>query len=153
MSSPRAQSPSLSDLETRKQLLLAELEDGGSSSDTATKTPLSKPVSSTLGKVKSIEFGTPIPESASPYSRLPNPEKFSRDICDVINFENLPDSTGKYEKMNHLLRKVRTVVAQIQHDEDDQCDNGKWPQANSSVKINKTEGETYVQSWLDESLM
>ena len=125
MSSPRAQSPSLSDLETRKQLLLAELEDGGSSSDTTPRTPLPKPGSSMLGKVKSVDLGTPVVQSASPYSRLPNPEKFSRDVCDIINFENLPDSTGKYEKMNDLLRKVRTEVARIQQDDDDECDGGK----------------------------
>ncbi|PSN33534.1 Zinc finger CCHC domain-containing protein 8 [Blattella germanica] len=127
MSSPRAQSPSLSDLETRKQLLLAELEDGGSSSDTGTqKTPTTPaPTTSNLGKVKSVDLGTPILQSKSPYSRLPNPEKFSVDICDVINFENLPDSTGKYDKMTDLLRKVRTVVSRIQQDEDDEGDGGK----------------------------
>jgi zinc finger CCHC domain-containing protein 8 len=128
MSSPRAQSPSLSDLETRKQLLLAELEDGGSSSDATQKAaPLSTPGPSisTLGKVKSVDLGTPILQSASPYSHLPNPEKFSRDICDVINFENLPDSTGKYEKMSDLIRKVRTVVTRIQQEDDDDCDGGR----------------------------
>ncbi|XP_069671719.1 zinc finger CCHC domain-containing protein 8 homolog isoform X1 [Periplaneta americana] len=126
MSSPRAQSPSLSDLETRKQLLLAELEDGGSSSDTQKGLPAVTPGPSTpnLGKVKSVSFGTPILQSASPYSRLPTAEQFSRDICDVINFENLPDSTGKYEKMNDLIRKVRTVVTRIQQEDDDDCDGG-----------------------------
>jgi zinc finger CCHC domain-containing protein 8 len=128
MSSPCAQSPSLSDLETRKQLLLAEIEDGGSSSDTTSRaapqsTP--EPSTSTLGKVKCVDLGTPILQSASPYSRLPKPEKFSRDICDVINFENLPDSTGKYEKMSDLIRKVRTVVTRIQQEDDDCYDEGK----------------------------
>ncbi|KAJ9595978.1 hypothetical protein L9F63_012799, partial [Diploptera punctata] len=69
---------------------------------------------------KTMELGTPIVQSASPFSRLPNPEKFSRDICDVINFENLPDSTGKYEKMNDLLRKVRSAVTRIQQEDDDE---------------------------------
>jgi zinc finger CCHC domain-containing protein 8 len=130
MSSPRAQSPSLSDLETRKQLLLAELEDGGSSGDTTPRVaPQSTPgpSSSTLGKVKSVDLGTPILQSASPYSRLPSPKKFSHDICNVINFENLPDSTGKYERMSDLIRKVRTVVTRIQQEDDGCNDEGNGP--------------------------
>jgi zinc finger CCHC domain-containing protein 8 len=126
-STPRAPSPSLSDLETRKELLLAELEDDESSRDTAQRTPASvtpRPSSSSLGKVKSVDLGTPILHRSSSYSSLPNPEKFSVDICDVINFENLPDSTGKYEKMSDLIRKVRTAVTQIQQ-EDDNCEGGR----------------------------
>ncbi|XP_021918668.1 zinc finger CCHC domain-containing protein 8 homolog isoform X2 [Zootermopsis nevadensis] len=128
MSSPRAQSPSLSDLETRKQLLLAELEDGGSSSDTTPRVaPQSTPgpSTSTLGKVKSVDLGTPILQSASPYSHLPSSEKFSHHICSVINFENLPDSTGNYERMSDLIRKVRSAVTRIQQEGDDCNDGGK----------------------------
>lgn len=110
-SSPRVQSPSLSDLESRKQSLLAELEENSSSEAVKlVKTP-------TLGKVKSVALGTPILKATSPYSRLPSAEKFSRDICDVINFENLPDSTGKYEKMSDIIQKVRTAVAKFQSDD------------------------------------
>ncbi|PNF14230.1 hypothetical protein B7P43_G12205, partial [Cryptotermes secundus] len=127
MSSPRAPSPSLSDLETRKQLLLAELEDGESSRDTLQKAAASgtpRPSISSLGRVKFVDLGTPVLQGSSPYSCLPNPEKFSHDICDVINFENLPDSTGKYEKMSDIIRKVRTVVTRIQQedDDDDNCE-------------------------------
>lgn len=129
MSSPRAPSPSLSDLETRKELLLAELEVGESSRGTLQKTAASgtsRPSNSSLGKVKSVDLGTPVLQSSSPYSCLPNPDKFSHDICDVINFENLPDSTGKYEKMSDLIRKVRTVVTQIQQEDyDDDCGGGR----------------------------
>jgi zinc finger CCHC domain-containing protein 8 len=81
------------------------------------------PIISSLGRVKSVDLGTPVLQGSSPYSCLPNPEKFSHDICDVINFENLPDSTGKYEKMSDLIRKVRTVVSRIQQeDDDDNCE-------------------------------
>jgi zinc finger CCHC domain-containing protein 8 len=129
MSSPRAPSPSLSDLETRKQLLLAELEDGESSIDTLQKAAASGTLRSsisTLGKVKAVDLGTPVLQASSPYSCLPNPDKFSHDICDVINFENLPDSTGKYEKMSDLIRKVRTVVTRIQQEDDDDSCEGSW---------------------------
>ncbi|GLG98420.1 hypothetical protein R5R35_013835 [Gryllus longicercus] len=117
LSSPRAQSPSLSDLEAKKRQLLAELEDGGSSSDN-NLTQKATPTTPNLGRVKSVSLGTPILKSASPFSRLPEPEKFSKNICDVINFENLPDSTGKYEQMSGIIKKVRTVVARM-HEQDE----------------------------------
>ncbi|XP_071446629.1 zinc finger CCHC domain-containing protein 8 homolog [Hetaerina americana] len=145
-SSSRAQSPSLSDLEAQKSQLLAALEDGGSSSGDASRlgrqliavaehtaeeeevespeTPPSLNDSSTNstipvtpGMVKSVVLGTPALFGASPYTSLPSPKAFSRDICDVINFENLPDSTGKYEKMSGLIKKVRKVVAKLQQEE------------------------------------
>ncbi|KAI4462255.1 zinc finger cchc domain containing 8 [Holotrichia oblita] len=55
-------------------------------------------------------FGTPIVKSASPYNRLPNAENFSKDISPVINFENLPNSTGKYEQMTCILQKIRRTL-------------------------------------------
>ncbi|XP_012528725.2 zinc finger CCHC domain-containing protein 8 homolog [Monomorium pharaonis] len=67
--------------------------------------------------VKSIHLGTPLLPSTSPYSKLPSSEKFSRDICDVINFENLPDSTGKYEQMTGVLQKVRSTMARLYQQE------------------------------------
>lgn len=125
MSSPQEQSPSSLDQETGKQLSVPQVKDDESFSDTEQKAGFSTPRSSisTLGQVKSVDLGTPILQHASPYSCLPNPEKFSRDICDVINFENLPNSTGKYEKMSNLIRKVRTVVTRMQQ-EDDYCEGG-----------------------------
>lgn len=67
--------------------------------------------------VKSVHLGTPILPSTSPYSKLPSSEKFSKDICDVINFENLPDSTGKYEQMTGVLQKVRSTMARLHQQE------------------------------------
>lgn len=96
---------SLSDLEAKKSQLLAELND------TSTATP-----KSTLGKIKSVDLGTPILKSVSPYSTLPSSSSFSQNISDVINFENLPDSVGKYEKMSGILRKVRTAISQFQQE-------------------------------------
>lgn len=118
LSSPRAQSPSLSDLEAKKRQLLAELEDGGSSSDNPSSLK-NTPSTPNIGRVKSVSFGTPILKSASPFERLPSSEKFSKDICDVINFENLPDSTGKYEQMSGLIKKVRSAVARIHSEADE----------------------------------
>ncbi|KAJ8674881.1 hypothetical protein QAD02_010667 [Eretmocerus hayati] len=80
-------------------------------------TPQDSPMSGTSRpprNVVEVILGTPILKSCSPYKKLPASEKFSKDICDVINFENLPDSTGKYDKMAELLVKVRTTVTKLQ---------------------------------------
>uniref|UniRef100_A0A1B6EWG9 PSP proline-rich domain-containing protein n=2 Tax=Cuerna arida TaxID=1464854 RepID=A0A1B6EWG9_9HEMI len=98
---------SLTELEEQKKLLLAQLND---------VSPLCSTPESRIGKIKSMDFGTPILKSVSPYARLPSADKFSVNICDVINFENLPDSTGKYEKMSGIIRKVRTKLSKISSD-------------------------------------
>ncbi|KAK0160638.1 hypothetical protein PV328_008025 [Microctonus aethiopoides] len=134
--SSRAYSPSLSDLESKKKLLLAALDDSNLQSNPGTPikptpqqlnfdtpksssiiTSQSTPLSSSSventpkrGSVKSIELGTPILQSSSLYTKLPCSEKFSKDICDVINFENLPGATGSYEKISGILNKVRDVI-------------------------------------------
>lgn len=72
-------------------------------------TPESKP-----GHVKGTLFGTPVMNIASSYLKLPTDDKFAKDICDVINFENLPNSTGKYKQISALLKKVKCEVDRIQ---------------------------------------
>ena len=63
-----------------------------------------------LGRILTVSEGTPILKSRSGHSRLPPVENFSKDICDVINFENLPESTGKFDKMRNLLKKVKKAL-------------------------------------------
>lgn len=60
--------------------------------------------------LKTMSLGTPILTAFSPFNTLPCGDAFSRGVSDVINFENLPNSTGKYERMKSLLSKVRTVI-------------------------------------------
>lgn len=57
--------------------------------------------------------GTPLLKSACPYDKLPDGDKWAVGVSDVINFENLPDSVGKYEQMKVLIKKVQNVVKQI----------------------------------------
>lgn len=95
---------SLAELEDAKKQLLAQLND---------TSPICGTPESRVGKVKSVDMGTPLLQSVSPYQRLPSADKFSVNICDVINFENLPDSTGKYKKMSGLIRKVRVKLSKI----------------------------------------
>ncbi|KZC13326.1 PREDICTED: zinc finger CCHC domain-containing protein 8 homolog isoform X2 [Dufourea novaeangliae] len=136
----RPNSPSLCDLENMKKRLLVELQESNSpsnsddlsknnSADSMSKQKMPPPsnevtpesnrtrrntMNSSQGSIKSIDLGTPILQSTSPYNRLPSSEKFSKNICDVINFENLPDSTGKYEQMTGVLQKVRDTLAKLQ---------------------------------------
>ncbi|XP_017886151.2 zinc finger CCHC domain-containing protein 8 homolog isoform X1 [Ceratina calcarata] len=134
-SPPRTSSPSLNELEDMKQQLLVELQESNSGSE-KTNSSVSKsdmpppsnevtPVSNRIrpnganmsqGSVKSVDLGTPVLQSTSPYNKLPSSEKFSKDICDIINFENLPDSTGKYEQMTGVLQKVRNTMAKLQQE-------------------------------------
>lgn len=65
------------------------------------------------GQVDATIFGCPVLKSFSPFSSLPDGEKFQAGVCDVIAFENLAESTGKYEKMKALIKKVR--VFQQEH--------------------------------------
>lgn len=60
--------------------------------------------------LKTMSLGTPILTAFSPFAQLPCGDAFSKGVSDVINFENLPNSTGKYERMKSLLSKVRTVI-------------------------------------------
>uniref|UniRef100_A0A1A9X4Y3 CCHC-type domain-containing protein n=1 Tax=Glossina brevipalpis TaxID=37001 RepID=A0A1A9X4Y3_9MUSC len=49
----------------------------------------------------------------SPYDSLPTAENFKVGVSDVINFENLPDSTGKYTQIREILKKVRDTVHKL----------------------------------------
>lgn len=122
-------SPTLIELEEQKKSLLVELNHSDSSdsqkdtgselvspavsrlrqSEVSSRTPSP----SNLGRMKSVDLGTPVLKSVSPFSKLPSPESFSQNICDVINFENLPDSTGIYDKMVGIINKVRVAVKRI----------------------------------------
>nr|CAH7714841.1 unnamed protein product [Callosobruchus chinensis] len=72
------------------------------------------PIPSTSNLIKTSTFGTPILKSTSPFAQLPNPDNFMVGVSPVINFENLPDSTGKYEQMTDVLQKVRQTMKNLQ---------------------------------------
>ncbi|KAK5644889.1 hypothetical protein RI129_006189 [Pyrocoelia pectoralis] len=63
-----------------------------------------------LKTIKTSYFGTPILKSASPFSHLPHSDNFTKNVSDIINFENLPNSTGKYEQMVGVIEKVRKTL-------------------------------------------
>lgn len=69
----------------------------------------------TNSAIKTSNYGTPILKSHSPYSRLPHMDNFTKDVSPVINFENLPNATGKYEQMTEVLQKVRNKMKHLQN--------------------------------------
>lgn len=74
---------------------------------------------SLLHASKETLSGTPVIQGVSPFNNLPNCEKWREGVSDVMDFENLPESVGKYEKMRTLLEKVRVKVKKIQYEDDD----------------------------------
>lgn len=108
---------------------IEELKDDANTSANEPNTP--RPTSTSrsrsndstpLGVTKSIVGGTPLLKSASPFSKLPEGTSWSVGVSDIIDFENLPDSTGTYEKLSGLIKKVRSVVRDI-HDANDAEDD------------------------------
>lgn len=124
---------SLLELEKQKLELLAELNENSNSNsinsavekvDTANNETVMNSSDENIdlnqsmikiNEVRTTCFGTPILKSSSPYNRLPNPDNFQKDVSPVINFENLPNSTGKYEQMTEVLQKVRNKLKDLQN--------------------------------------
>lgn len=74
------------------------------------------PTASATGHSRSSMFGTPLIKQVSPFSKLPGGEKWSVGVTDVIDFENLPDATGAYQKLTGVISKVRTAIKRINDD-------------------------------------
>ena len=55
----------------------------------------------------SKDYGTPILKKSISVEQLPSDVAFKQGIEDHIPFENLPDSTGTYNKMRQLFDKIR----------------------------------------------
>ena len=77
--------------------------------DSGLKTPEKPKVAPSTGKLKATEIGTPIVSMYSPYAALPSQINWAKDTTDHILFENLPDSTGKWDQMLGLIKKGRKV--------------------------------------------
>lgn len=79
--------------------------------DSAPSTPLNSSIHSVSG--------TPLLQSTSPFTQLPNGSNWSVGVSDIIDFENLADTAGKFQRMKGLIDKVRVAVKQLQDDYDD----------------------------------
>uniref|UniRef100_A0A1B0DEL8 PSP proline-rich domain-containing protein n=1 Tax=Phlebotomus papatasi TaxID=29031 RepID=A0A1B0DEL8_PHLPP len=106
-------SPSLDELQAAQERLLEELNSNSSSGESSRSGKERPRTPENRGKSLSTMPGTPILVPFSPYSRLPDGDRWAKGVSGVIDFENLPDSTGKYEKMKGVLEKVRETVCKI----------------------------------------
>ena len=128
----------LNALEAQKQKLLAELQDmeGSMASSTPATQSNSDLASYDItgddpppvfnleeGEVEQESQGasyqsmsylvsTPIIQHSG-ISKLPSYDKFSDGITDHLPFENLPTSTGVYDKMSGVLKGVKEKMAEI----------------------------------------
>lgn len=57
--------------------------------------------------------GTPLIQSVSPYETIPVGANWSVGVSDIIDFENLEGSVGKYEKMKGLIKRIRVKVKDL----------------------------------------
>ncbi len=65
-------------------------------------------------EVKLVNEGTPIVDTYSPYEALPSQQAWAVGTTDHILFENLPDSTGKWDQMRGVLQKGREMRKSLQ---------------------------------------
>lgn len=93
-----------------------ELLHSTNSSDVVIDEPTNESESNALDQLnhtpkqsKFLAMGTPVSIRYSPYSTLPARDKFAQNMGELELFENLPTSTGAFQKMRSLLQKVRTM--------------------------------------------
>lgn len=128
---------SIEELETQRQLLLAELGDAAvediaaetsnpakdelefgkeedandcsGSASPAEGEPETQTEQVTSSRSKQLDFGTPVSTRFSPYNSLPDRKRFSKDIGEHIPFENLPNTTGAFDKMKAIFKRVQNI--------------------------------------------
>jgi len=106
------ESPTLGELRETQLKLLTELNESNGMATSSALTPneSNADLAQCRSNALSTTVGTPVLESVSRFQQLPSGESFSAGVSDVIHFENLPNSTGKYEKMRTVLSKVRKTL-------------------------------------------
>lgn len=119
----------IEDLEERRLALLAQLQDEASTSgstksesgdvqtitidgeeEAEKKDETDKSGDQTSPKEsKLLVVGTPVAIRHSSFESLPDRNKFAKGMGDLELYQNLPNSTGTFQKMRSLLEKVRRV--------------------------------------------
>ncbi|XP_076348003.1 LOW QUALITY PROTEIN: zinc finger CCHC domain-containing protein 8 homolog [Tachypleus tridentatus] len=61
----------------------------------------------------SVSTGTPVMSRVSSHERLPDSSKFKDGVSEHLPFENMSNSTGMYDKMRHVLAKVKQKLQEI----------------------------------------
>lgn len=91
--------------------------------DTDNTLTAASPSTPNVGRSREVVVGTPLLKGVSPFSSLPSDDKWAAGVSGVIDFENLPDATGTYKKLRGLISTVRTVVKQINDQNDAEEDD------------------------------
>ncbi|XP_077556655.1 zinc finger CCHC domain-containing protein 8 homolog isoform X1 [Haemaphysalis longicornis] len=60
-------------------------------------------------RLRKVTLGTPILLGFSEYTSLPPRENFAKGVSEFIPFENLPNTTGRYNKLRQVIDKVRAM--------------------------------------------
>ena len=97
-------------LKEQKAYVRGEMQDTSTKKKvetTPTKEPLEVQTTPARVATKTIDTGTPIVQTFSPFSTLPSQDKWTTNTTDHIMFENLPDSTGKWDEMSDLIKSIR----------------------------------------------
>ncbi|KAL7641863.1 UNVERIFIED_CONTAM: hypothetical protein RMT77_007737 [Armadillidium vulgare] len=92
---------------TLKRKIDSEVSDDSSSSSSITVKRQHKSSS------KGFTLGVCIPESVTPFQKLPESTKWSVDVSDHILFDNLPDSTGTWQKMKDIVKGVQNEMQKL----------------------------------------
>uniref|UniRef100_A0A6G1S962 Zinc finger CCHC domain-containing protein 8 n=1 Tax=Aceria tosichella TaxID=561515 RepID=A0A6G1S962_9ACAR len=93
----------------RSRTSIESANNQSTSSDTKNESPESpdsaqEPVSETIAPIKLVSKGSPMPK---PVERLPL-EKFSQGVVgELLYFENIPSSTGRFDSLRGLLDTMR----------------------------------------------
>ncbi|CAB4067588.1 EXT1 [Lepeophtheirus salmonis] len=95
------------------------------SSPTSPSTPIPNKVQKISSDAKILTEGTPIVHTFSPFQSLPTVDKWAKDTTDHILFENLPDYTGKWDKLLNVIKKGRESLSKSAPQIYNKCDL-KW---------------------------
>ena len=76
-------------------------------SDTGSSSSVYTSLCQSVGK----DYGTPVLHHKGSFISLPERANFSVGIQDHIPFENLPQSTGTYDRMRKLLVKIKQTIS------------------------------------------
>ncbi|CAN7992003.1 unnamed protein product, partial [Ixodes hexagonus] len=83
--------------------------NGNVTADVVSETAVPEASLSNSGSREAVR-GTPLLTGFSEYTRLPPRENFAKGVSEYIPFENLPGSTGTFDKLRVVLAKVRAAL-------------------------------------------
>ncbi|KAH6948995.1 hypothetical protein HPB50_027383 [Hyalomma asiaticum] len=84
----------------------------------STSSSNSSTVDTPKSKTHKVTLGTPMLIGFSKYTSLPPRENFAKGMTDYIPFENLPGTTGRYDKLRTVLQRVRALRQEDEKSED-----------------------------------